>query len=564
VETAPVYLQFQLACHNIKKLREVTKMKKYQRALIIFLLILVPLLVWAGLSVGLVSAHLPASIIMVNTMDDELNSDGDCSLREAIQAANTDSTADACVAGSGADTILIPAGTYTLTISGAAEDANATGDLDILDDLTLQGAGAISTTIDGNALDRVLHVLEATVEIHDVTITNGYCPNPSSGGGGGGIRNDNGTLAIFDSAVTFNISGAGGGLFNRGSNGNIAQMIVDNVEILGNLATDELGGVGAGGGIGNSALDEGSMAILTVTHSLVAENHSTGDAFTGGGGGGIFSIPAYCDTCGTMATITDSTIRDNAADYGGGIVNSRYQTTEELTASLILERCTISGNTASSLTAGAGGGIAAGGGNYHITNSTISNNHSIGTGLNWEGMGGGIFILGYWGIPIVNIQNTTIVSNTAASDGGGLSAYTSVGENPEIYFTNSVVSNNHAPTGKGCYNHNATFTSQGYNLEDGDSCNFDQLTDWINTDPLFGPLQDNGGPTWTHALLLGSPAIDQIPTGTNGCGTTLTTDQRGFIRPQDGDGDEQALCDIGAVERMARWLYLPLIFQVNE
>ena len=76
------------------------------------------------------TAH--AAGITVNTTDDELNVDGDCSLREAIESANTDAAADACFPGSGPDVIAVPAGTYTLSIAGANEDANATGDLDIL------------------------------------------------------------------------------------------------------------------------------------------------------------------------------------------------------------------------------------------------------------------------------------------------------------------------------------------------------------------------------------------------------------------------------------------------
>jgi len=82
-----------------------------------------------------------AAAIVVTTTQDELNSDGDCSLREAITAAN-------------ADTITLPAGTYTLAIPGADEDGNATGDLDITSDLNVSGAGADTTVVDGNALDR--------------------------------------------------------------------------------------------------------------------------------------------------------------------------------------------------------------------------------------------------------------------------------------------------------------------------------------------------------------------------------------------------------------------------
>ena len=120
----------------------------------------------------------PAANIVVNTTDDELNSDGDCSLREAIQAANTDQAVDACPAGSEGDTISVPAGVYELVLAGAGEDANATGDLDILDDLKLIGAGIKGTVLDGKALDRVLHVHGgATVQITGVMITGGRTPD---------------------------------------------------------------------------------------------------------------------------------------------------------------------------------------------------------------------------------------------------------------------------------------------------------------------------------------------------------------------------------------------------
>jgi len=78
--------------------------------------------------------------------------DADCSLREAIIAAN---------AGPGADIITLPAGTYTLTIAGANEDDAATGDLDIKGDLMINGATGATTIIDGGAIDRVFQVIGA-------------------------------------------------------------------------------------------------------------------------------------------------------------------------------------------------------------------------------------------------------------------------------------------------------------------------------------------------------------------------------------------------------------------
>ena len=157
--------------------------------------------------------------IEVNTTDDELNSDGDCSLREAIQAANTDTAVDACTAGSGADAIVVSVGTYTLSIAGANEDANATGDLDISADLTINGAGDAVTIIDGADLDRVFHILGGTVEIFGLTIQNGTSPDASDGGG---IFNV-GVLTLNSSTVDGNVAfrsggtgGRGGGIFNVG------------------------------------------------------------------------------------------------------------------------------------------------------------------------------------------------------------------------------------------------------------------------------------------------------------------------------------------------------------
>lgn len=115
-------------------------------------------------------------------------------------------------------------------------------------------------------------------------------------------------------------------------------------------------------------------------------------------------------------------------------------------------------------------------------------------------------------------------------------------------FRNTIVANN---TGVGG-NCSGTITSLGYNLEFGNTCVFTATGDITSTNPLLGPLANNGGTTQTMALQAGSPAINRIPNGTNGCGTTITTDQRGFIRV--------GPCDIGAFEYVLR-LFLPLILK---
>src|SRR2546421_4431211 len=138
---------------------------------------------------GLAQASAGATTIAVNTANDELAVDGNCSLREAISAANADAGVDGCPAGSGADTIVVPAGTYALSIAGAGEDANVSGDLDITSDLTIGGAGRAATIIDGAGLDRVVDVDPAlagvSVEISGVTIRRGLAPGALAAFGGG-------------------------------------------------------------------------------------------------------------------------------------------------------------------------------------------------------------------------------------------------------------------------------------------------------------------------------------------------------------------------------------------
>jgi hypothetical protein len=119
------------------------------------------------------------------------------------------------------------------------------------------------------------------------------------------------------------------------------------------------------------------------------------------------------------------------------------------------------------------------------------------------------------------------------NEGGGIDNYATV------TLISSIVAN--STSGGDCF---GLISSGGYNLDSDGSCGLAGAGDQSGVNPLLGPLQDNGGPTNTHALLVSSPAIDHIPIGTNGCGTTITTDQRGVSRPQPSGGD----CDIGAYE----------------
>src|SRR6266511_2886941 len=138
-----------------------------------FNLLLALLIALAIAAVPAPAAH--AATIGVDTNADELTVDGNCSLREAIRAANLNAAVDACPAGSGAapDTLTLPSNTYTLSIAGANEDAALSGDLDITGDLTITGALSTTTIIDGDALDHVFDVISGTVLMSNVTVRNG-------------------------------------------------------------------------------------------------------------------------------------------------------------------------------------------------------------------------------------------------------------------------------------------------------------------------------------------------------------------------------------------------------
>jgi len=159
---------------------------------------------------------LPPANITVTTTDDENNHDGDCSLREAIRAANTDRAVDACAAGQGEDRISLPPGTYSLSVEGERREDEATsGDLDISTVVSIQGAGVEQVILDAAQLDRIFHVLpEGALTLSQLTMRNG---ETLGGGESGGEIFNVGTLAMTDCALIDNRAGGrGGGLYNTG------------------------------------------------------------------------------------------------------------------------------------------------------------------------------------------------------------------------------------------------------------------------------------------------------------------------------------------------------------
>ena len=223
---------------------------------------------------------------IVDSTDDAVDDDpgdgaiddgtGKSTLRAAIMETN---------ALAGADTIFLPAGTYTLSLAGIDEDGSATGDLDVTDHLTIVGEDAATTIIDADQIDRVFHLLPGvTVTLSGVTITGGSVTGTADGGG---ILND-GTLTVTDGIITDNVSADyGGGIYTSGT------ATFSSTEISSNTAFN-------GGGIY-------AETTLTVTASQITGNSAT--AF----GGGI-------DVQGT-ATVTQCTFSSNSAVNGGGLLN---------------------------------------------------------------------------------------------------------------------------------------------------------------------------------------------------------------------------------------------------
>ena len=475
---------------------------------------------------------------------------GNCTLRAAIQEAN------ACV---GADLIDLPAGSYPLTLAGIGENATATGDLDVTDDLVINGAGAAATIIDASAPfdDRIFHVLNNVTTAFDGLTLQGV--NIDWNVPGGGIAT-NGNITVSNTRISGNTAGSGAAIY-AGATGTV--VAIAHSDLSNNSSAERGGAVYVAGMLnasgstfsGNTAGNyggaiyghngarlniEGSVvdgnggtwaaivgmdnAIIDITDSTVSNSVPTNDSTRGvtgwsdstinitrstisGNEGGISSTGAYQYGGGSVLNITDSTISGNSTNTTGGGV---------YTDGLF----TITGSTLSGNTGWDGAGICIVGSGT-ITNSTISGNSNNSV----NGRGGGIGCSG-----VVTLLNSTVAGNNSQFGGGiGLT-------NGTLIIGNSIVANNSTDCDLGG---GMIVTSNGHNIERQDTCGLADATDRAGINPLLSPLADHGGPTQTHALSLNppSPAIDA------GDDTTCpATDQRGVSRPQ------AAHCDIGAYE----------------
>jgi hypothetical protein len=423
-----------------------------------------------------------------------------CTLADAITAANTDASAGNCPAGSGADTITLQA---DVTLAAALPQISSA--------ITIEGGKHFISGNNNASVGSVLRVSSTgDLTLNEVIVTGGN--NTTSDGGG--MYND-GSVTLNNVIVTGNTASFGGGINNHGT------LTLVNSTVSNNTASN-------GGGISNArSMPTMTGGILTLTNSTVSSN-------TASYGAGIYNY-GYA-----TATLNNSVVIGNtASSIGGGMYNG---------GTVTLTISTISGNNASD-----GGGLFNGGGTLALTNSTVSGNSSSSSG---GGIGNSDGTL--------TLVNSTVSGNSAVFYGAGINNEMGWTSGNKITLRSSIVSGN---TGSGSNEiclFNATVIADSFNLlgysgetnaqafSAGMSCTVftPSATDRTSTSDGTNPtalaaildtaLAYNGGPTQTHALPVGSPAIDLDAT----CSAGMTVDQQGAAR-------QATNCDAGAYEYVA-------------
>src|SRR5262245_28647604 len=234
-------------------------------------------LLFAVVGLGLVPLNANAKVIFVNTTVDVIDGP-ECSLRDAVRSANTDTPKGGCDPGLGDDEIVLPAGTYTISRAGADENAGATGDYDVLGParLAVYGNPDGGAVIDAAGIDRAFHAGAAPLTLRDLTIRGG---NPGHG----------------------NVWPLDGGAILA-----MAGLTLERVVLEGNRTAtgDETGvpGYADPGGSGGAVAVNGT---LVVRDSVFRDNHTggggnaTGTTFAGNGGYGG-AIVLYGGTASTI------------------------------------------------------------------------------------------------------------------------------------------------------------------------------------------------------------------------------------------------------------------------
>lgn len=426
----------------------------------------------------------PADTIVVTNCNDS----GAGSLRAAVQGN---------VSGDPIDLTQLACSQITL-VSGAIHTSHSQ---------TLNGPGSGLLAIDGNGNDRVLveEAGTATLAIRGMTLQNGRFS--SSSGGDGGCLYAAGNLALTDVAVT-------------------------GCRVLGTATTSGLRFSGGGLAVGGN---------LTANDSRIVGNEIN-VASAAGDGGGISMTGGW-----NYAELVNTTVSGNSVQVTGSSTGFNYARGGGIFAgeniSLRLTDCTISGNTLSSVDGSHGGGVLTFGG-MELYYSTVSDNHADGSLMS---IGGGLLVVqnvfienstvsgntAYWdggvfSIRNADVTNSTISGNTAGRTGGlearrvaiisstivfNVETAGAYGAGVSSYYRptvqGSIIAGNTSPTPE---QHNIWISRvqqvNGANNLIGESDGVPLPPDTIQSDPMLAPLADNGGPTLTHALLPGSPAID--------------------------------------------------------
>lgn len=450
---------------------------------------------------SLLLASLPLSIeaaqIRVSKTSDSQDGtcNSDCSLREAVIKANGSNDPQLIRLGSGTYSLSLPAPIDEGQILD--EDANAHGDLDITRSLTIRGAGADKTIIDGGALDRLFEVLPgAHLTLSHLTLRNGRHSDD-----GGAIRNQ-GELQVNDAIFRQNRASSsfypvlGGAIANYGS-----------LRVVRTAFHNNAAGTGdTNWSLGGAIYNQGELWMRDIEW----RNNSARTDDVISAGGALFNMG--------VADIARSLFVGNDSGEGSGSAISNQNGGQ-----LALRNATISGNFGF---ADRPDGAVANGADtpyqpeypeppampsMYLEHLTIAANQ------------GGVGLLNYGQLRVRNSLVVGTQSNLA---------------DPELEYDYSVNCQNRGSQ--------ATLNARGLLLGlDGSNCLGDlppAREAQIFTRVMF-PLADNNGAMQTHALRRGSPAVDSA------LGSCPQDDQRGRARPQDGDGNGIAICDLGAFER---------------
>lgn len=435
-------------------------------------------------ALGLAPAVAAAAPSVTTTADG-----GPGSLREAVALAAP------------GETITIPGGDYKLTL----------GELTIAKSLSLVGAGAGATTLEGGGASRVIDATDAAAEvtIADLTVRGGDVHAAIAQGGG--IFSQAGHLTLDRDTIAENVADA----TSPGANGGIAE----------------------GGGV---SVHLEAKAALTVRDCAFVGNvaDASGDIGKSGGiaeGGGLsVRFAGAVDISGSTFSGNQALTRGGGIAAGGGIFLRDDSQPGSLSTS------TLSGNLVESgVSAGGAGAFVSTGGPYPfaIDRVTVTGNSAV-SGIA-DAEGGGLLLVGFAGGPIRMLAST--IAANAADKGGDLAA------GAELSIGDTVISAG-GEAGKENCEGGARITSLGFNLDSGDGCGFHSPGDQVDLDPRLGPAAENGGPTLTMLPAPTSPLVDQ------GAAFGLTSDQRGLPRPVEYPGVPNSTApgadgsDIGAAE----------------